>query len=608
MFKNMLSAKEIQIMEETIERFETLPISTKKYVGNLITLWNCGKEKNNLLKELFKDSLTINLGKVENIINQEENYELYRKPLLTHILDIERLFFAYADEFKCPEFTEWQSKYSTEDTRTRVTSEEEYYAVQKLISFIENAYLTSKRDLSDTAIRQWIKNRNEFEAKFKIGDKTFTFHKGQKMGKVLRTIKEIGRTYNLINEESDSTTSKEVDNIMTKISQTKPTYFTGDLILSIHPMDFLTCSDNAHSWTSCMSIARQAEYCAATLEAMQSENVIMAYVQSEDVKYYINASTYWNSKKWRQFIHLTEDLLINNKPYPFSHNQISKYVIDFIYSKLNLDKLGYQSPIALTKEQLCLINYDSSIMYNDYIGLARYSSSGVIIYVSAHNTIDFDDEETITIKFNNIALCPICFNELYREWSWDVIGCDDCITMEWCDCCEEYVASEVTYIDSMNWHVCDSCLDQEFSACSHCGNPVLTQDTVEVENKVLCEDCVYEHVFTCQTCGDSIYTPENGQYVDSVEGYVCDTCLDKEFSVCSHCGELVLTQDTVEVEDKILCNYNNCAYEHVVTCENCGISAFTPEEKVYDQDWFCSVKCREDYFKNREELEKEEGN
>lgn len=55
---------------------------------------------------------------------------------------------------------------------------------------------------------------------------------------------------------------------------------TGKLCVSIHPLDFMTMSDNDSNWTSCMSWKEQGCYHVGTVEMMNSNNVLCCYFLS----------------------------------------------------------------------------------------------------------------------------------------------------------------------------------------------------------------------------------------------------------------------------------------------------------------------------------------
>jgi hypothetical protein len=53
-----------------------------------------------------------------------------------------------------------------------------------------------------------------------------------------------------------------------------------NLVLSIHPIDFMTSSDNASGWTSCMNWRDDGGYSSGTIEMMNSNMVIIAYLEN----------------------------------------------------------------------------------------------------------------------------------------------------------------------------------------------------------------------------------------------------------------------------------------------------------------------------------------
>ena len=53
-----------------------------------------------------------------------------------------------------------------------------------------------------------------------------------------------------------------------------------DLVFSIHPLDYMTMSDNNCDWSSCMSWTSHGSYSAGTIEMMNSNMAIIAYLES----------------------------------------------------------------------------------------------------------------------------------------------------------------------------------------------------------------------------------------------------------------------------------------------------------------------------------------
>ena len=157
----------------------------------------------------------------------------------------------------------------------------------------------------------------------------------------------------------------------------------GTLCLSIHPLDFMTMSDNANDWSTCMSWENEGCYRAGTVEMMNSEQAIVVYIESEK-KYYFNdikdEEHSWNSKRYRQLFYVDKDILLSGKSYPYASSPISLSVLD-ILKELIEKNLGwkYSSEVAeryvypnRDKSERCsydppsaMIKVDTNIMYND---------------------------------------------------------------------------------------------------------------------------------------------------------------------------------------------------------------------------------------------------
>ena len=95
---------------------------------------------------------------------------------------------------------------------------------------------------------------------------------------------------------------------------------TGVLCFSVHPLDYLSSSENTYNWRSCHAL--DGEYRAGNLSYMQDKSTIICYLRGdssvklpmfpEDVR--------WNNKKWRVLLHINEgwDLIFTGRQYPFN--------------------------------------------------------------------------------------------------------------------------------------------------------------------------------------------------------------------------------------------------------------------------------------------------
>ena len=94
---------------------------------------------------------------------------------------------------------------------------------------------------------------------------------------------------------------------------------SGRLCFSVHPLDFLSTSENAHNWRSCHSL--DGDYRAGNLSYMVDKSTFMCYLEADSDT---NISNFpddikWNSKKWRMLLFLSNDwnMIAAGRQYPF---------------------------------------------------------------------------------------------------------------------------------------------------------------------------------------------------------------------------------------------------------------------------------------------------
>ena len=105
--------------------------------------------------------------------------------------------------------------------------------------------------------------------------------------------------------ESDKNALHELQSRASQIIQSDKV--SGKLCISVHPLDYLSSSENVHNWRSCHSL--DGDYRAGNLSYMADNHTIICYLKSEDDTNLPNfpANIKWNSKKWRVLLHISED-------------------------------------------------------------------------------------------------------------------------------------------------------------------------------------------------------------------------------------------------------------------------------------------------------------
>lgn len=200
---------------------------------------------------------------------------------------------------------------------------------------------------ADVAVGNIIKGRD-----ITIGGKTFKV--GSKITKMLSSLvpKDLRNEFNIIY-------SRFLQSLQT----------TGQLVISIDPIDFIMMSENKSHWGSCHSVF--GEYKAGALSYMLDEHTAIAYLSSNRTSYYENFDIEWNNKKWRQVVHINtiDGVFVQGKHYPSMNAICSEGV-----QKMLIEAMGMKNPEAtgnLSKIQSLMEDYsnddcqDHPLHYND---------------------------------------------------------------------------------------------------------------------------------------------------------------------------------------------------------------------------------------------------
>lgn len=118
---------------------------------------------------------------------------------------------------------------------------------------------------------------------------------------------------------------------------------SGYLCMSIHPLDFLSISENNSQWASNHSLT--GEYKNVDLAYLTDTNTILIYIKADEelVKIpHFPLDVPWNNKVWCMplFVADNNDMLIAGTQYPFKINNI----LSIVSSSLLNDVFGLYTP------------------------------------------------------------------------------------------------------------------------------------------------------------------------------------------------------------------------------------------------------------------------
>jgi hypothetical protein len=275
-------------------------------------------------------------------------------------------------------------------------------------------------------------------------------------------------------------------------------YLDGTLSLSIHPLDFMTMSDNGGSWSSCMRWASSedggpGDYRMGTVECMNSPYIIIAYLHNPNKKYdfwqnWRNDEVYsWNKKKWRELFIVQDGIISEIKGYPFQDENLTNTALMWIKELAN-DNLGWnyddvEVNVAGEYNKDGNVNMFkiapqySAYMYNDFGTLAKHrgrvnldalkrrSQEASEISITEYQPRNSSTYHIIySIPYGGKATCMCCGQPVpYYDNRTDTVLCKDCESTDVCPCCGEYYSGEGYYVSSYEEPICYSCYEYECS-------------------------------------------------------------------------------------------------------------------------------------------------
>lgn len=293
----------------------------------------------------------------------------------------------------------------------------------------------------------------------------------------------------------------------------------GTLCFSVHPLDFISSSENTYNWRSCHAL--DGEYRAGNLSYMVDETTFMVYLKGSDdcILPAFPGNIKWNSKKWRMLIHASTNdyLMFAGRQYPFN----SKSGIDLV---LNI--------------------------YNNMLGNDRWSKYPAWCedYIDSYVPVHAEDSENARLLETKYII--------YRD---RLVAIDDVVkqgnnALNYNDVLHSTCYKYPYYAILSGWHnelwLKDSpIIVGEEVPCLHCGNELIFN-----AETMRCDDCELNYGFEdndnyghCECCGCRIHY-DDAYYVG--DDYVCDHCFNNECFVCDNCGEAYYNSEKhcVEIE------------------------------------------------------------
>ena len=310
----------------------------------------------------------------------------------------------------------------------------------------------------------------------------------------------------------------------------------GKLCFSVHPLDFLSSSENTYNWRSCHAL--DGEYRAGNLSYMVDHTTFMVYLKGADEVELPNfGPVKWNSKKWRMLIHEHENntIMFAGRQYPFSsksgidtvlniyNNLIQKehpfgyykylnWRDDYVDSYVPHDADPSDNPQSLSARYIIINRLLASLQdvvvdgryarnYNDVLHSTcyRYPYYAVFNNTLSHASIKKLVENPIVV--GGAVTCLHCGKELVDDS--ETMRCDDC---------------ELKYGVEENGN---------YTHCACCGRRMYMDDAYVVgdDEELICQQCYDTECFQCDEC-DYIYYNSDKSYCEETETYLCPHCAE----------------------------------------------------------------------------------
>lgn len=342
------------------------------------------------------------------------------------------------------------------------------------------------------------------------------FPRGMKLSKVL--MKEFGL---------------DAEDVRQKLSMLiQSNKVTGILCLSIHPLDYLSASENNHGWRSCHAL--DGEYRSGNLSYMTDDCTIMAYLKSNSPMTKLPrfpCDVPWNDKKWRVYLHVDREnqIVYAGRQYPFHTDKGLELISEMIR---NLD---YFKPEETRKSEL---DHANTVLGENWVW-EQYKNNYIPPFRFHHwglkGPAEINGEK---VHFNETKF--IVCNGRYSEGVKIVPGRhyieNNSYAMNFNDVIQSHTYSPwmMPYNGRYDDGMMPPSVDHPLKVgghvmCCHCGRyDVADSDTM------ICNECREndEDMVSCADCG-AVY-PEDEMHWIPTRGWICYDCFQARRDEESH--------------------------------------------------------------------------
>lgn len=326
--------------------------------------------------------------------------------------------------------------------------------------------------------------------------------------------------------EDDKCALTDIQNYASRIIQEDK--IEGTLCISVHPLDYLSVSENTYNWRSCHAL--DGEYRSGNLSYMVDKSTVICYLKSDKEEVLPNFPFEWNSKKWRVLLYFSTDwnMIMAGRQYPFA----TSAGLDFITGSL-LASSGLCRNSMWTQWHGELL---TSMAFESGEGEFHFDHAYIPVGKQLIKLDELVTDREGSMQFNDL-LRSSCYTPLYAYrnysdswWGGHPTGESQGYGTRF------YIGGEVP--------------------CMHCG-----EHSIVVNESMMCRACEEEYGDTdsddygyCVCCDRHIHL-DDAHYVN--DEIVCDQCFDTETTQCDVCGAYVFNSDIIFDRDaeKYICSW-----------------------------------------------------
>lgn len=297
---------------------------------------------------------------------------------------------------------------------------------------------------------------------------------------------------------------------------------TGTLCASIHPLDYLSSSENNYKWRSCHAL--NGDFAGGNAGYMMDSCTMIFYLKgADDVKLpRFPKDVLWNDKKWRMLVFISDEgrMIWAGRQYPFASDELKLFVLEYLRKIYNEDYPDWSDNYvtmvdnhhlneeyifhpcgSLLPKKLFIKDAKLSAHYNDLL----YSSYYTPTY-TMNERYSIDSTDIPKVIVGHTPICACCGQK--KQINTSRFICDECeevLNPPTCKYCGKIVEShsDLTWVYGVG-DICPECLEQQTQICEECGH--------RIRKGTSCSYCALSNVFM-DTASYTISNRETGEVV-----------------------------------------------------------------------------------------------